>query len=302
MTYLAADHSALSYAVGEWARVWPMSRLIRAMGAYFIRRRSRGELYRKVLSSYVQKATEAGVAQAVFPEGGLSRNGLVGQPKLGILSYIVEGWRQDGRDVVFVPVSLNYDRVVEDRILVAAGRSGQSRFRATIPEGIRFSLRYLWWRLQGSVGRFGVAAVVFGRPVSLRELALEQSDDTVGLLGSSYFDQIHSGPPVVTMPLFFISFIMRDQPATAEEIASDAQAMVSSMPNGTIVIPETELVTEDVKKALNVLVLRRLVSLEAGRYRILDRHIAAYYASSLMPHLEVAQRLKIESFRNGPES
>ncbi|MDX1742806.1 MAG: glycerol-3-phosphate acyltransferase, partial [Ruegeria sp.] len=32
VTYLAAKQSALSYAVGEWARVWPLSRLIRAMG------------------------------------------------------------------------------------------------------------------------------------------------------------------------------------------------------------------------------------------------------------------------------
>ena len=30
---LAADQAALSYAVGEWARVWPLSALIRAMGA-----------------------------------------------------------------------------------------------------------------------------------------------------------------------------------------------------------------------------------------------------------------------------
>ncbi|HAW48906.1 MAG TPA: glycerol-3-phosphate acyltransferase, partial [Roseovarius sp.] len=34
VTWLAADRSALSYAVGEWARVWPLSRMIRAMGAY----------------------------------------------------------------------------------------------------------------------------------------------------------------------------------------------------------------------------------------------------------------------------
>ena len=41
VTYLAAERSALSYAVGEWARVWGLSALIRSMGAYFIRRRSR---------------------------------------------------------------------------------------------------------------------------------------------------------------------------------------------------------------------------------------------------------------------
>ena len=50
VTWLAAERSALSYAVGEWARVWPLSRLIKAMGAYFIRRKSRGDLYRRVLA------------------------------------------------------------------------------------------------------------------------------------------------------------------------------------------------------------------------------------------------------------
>ena len=33
VTYLVAERAALSYAVGEWARVWPLRTLIRAMGA-----------------------------------------------------------------------------------------------------------------------------------------------------------------------------------------------------------------------------------------------------------------------------
>ena len=82
--WLAAQQSALSYAVGEWARVWPLSRLIRAMGAYFIRRKSGSELYRQVLASYVRLATDAGVTQAMFPEGGLSLDrALWDRPKLG---------------------------------------------------------------------------------------------------------------------------------------------------------------------------------------------------------------------------
>ncbi|MEO0863531.1 MAG: 1-acyl-sn-glycerol-3-phosphate acyltransferase, partial [Pseudomonadota bacterium] len=89
VTYLAARASALSYAVGEWARVWPLSRLIKSMGAYFIRRRSRGQLYRKVLARYVRMATEGGVTQAIFPEGGLSVNGKLMPLKMGLLSYVV---------------------------------------------------------------------------------------------------------------------------------------------------------------------------------------------------------------------
>ena len=67
--YLAADQAALSYAVGEWARIWPLQQLIRSMGAYFVRRNSRDELYRRVLERYIVMATEAGVTQAVYPGG-----------------------------------------------------------------------------------------------------------------------------------------------------------------------------------------------------------------------------------------
>ena len=120
VTYLASQRSALSYAVGEWARIWPISLLIRAMGAFFIRRKSRGLLYRRVLARYVQMATQGGVTQAVFPEGGLSLDGRLAPPRMGFLNYVIAGWEPKGRDVIFVPVSINYDRVLEDYILLAA--------------------------------------------------------------------------------------------------------------------------------------------------------------------------------------
>ena len=91
VTYLASQRSALSYAVGEWARIWPISLLIRAMGAFFIRRKSRGLLYRRVLARYVQMATQGGVTQAVFPEGGLSLDGRLAPPRMGFLNYVIAG-------------------------------------------------------------------------------------------------------------------------------------------------------------------------------------------------------------------
>ena len=121
VTYMAATASALSYAVGEWAQVWLLRSLIRSMGAYFVRRESRNALYRKILARYVHMATQAGVAQAVFPEGGLSRDGALRPPKLGLLSYMVSGFNPAAdRDIVFIPVGVNYDRVLEDRILTAS--------------------------------------------------------------------------------------------------------------------------------------------------------------------------------------
>ncbi|MDZ7904578.1 MAG: 1-acyl-sn-glycerol-3-phosphate acyltransferase [Cypionkella sp.] len=129
ITWLAASRTNLSYAVGEWARIWPLSGLIRAMGAYFIRRSSRNDLYRRVLARYVQMATEEGTTQAIFPEGGLSLDGTTGAAKMGLLSYIAAADMPAGRDVVFVPVGLAYDRVLEDRILIRAQRAGTRALR-----------------------------------------------------------------------------------------------------------------------------------------------------------------------------
>jgi crotonyl-CoA carboxylase/reductase len=159
VTWLAAERSALAYAVGEWARVWPFRTLVRAMGGYFIRRRYNNPLYRKVLARYVQMATEAGVTQAVFPEGGLSRTGALGKPKLGLISYILDGFRPgQSRDVVFVPVALNYDRVMEDRNLIEAQANGARAFRFSLRPIYRYLRRQTWLRLTGKFHRYGYAA------------------------------------------------------------------------------------------------------------------------------------------------
>ncbi|MBO6718707.1 MAG: 1-acyl-sn-glycerol-3-phosphate acyltransferase [Rhizobiaceae bacterium] len=172
VTYMASSRASLSYAVGEWARVWLLQNLIRSMGAYFIRRDSGDELYRKVLGRYVTMATREGVTQAVFPEGGLTRDGKIREPRLGLLSYMVAGFDpKSSRDIVFVPVGLNYDRVIEDRILTAKAEkevSGRD-FRVRPAATLGFVWNLIKLRVQGRLYRFGYACVSFGRPVSLAD-------------------------------------------------------------------------------------------------------------------------------------
>ena len=66
VSFLVAEKTTLSYAVGEWARIWPLQTLIKSMGAFFVRRNSGNALYRKVLERYVNMSTRAGVCQAIF--------------------------------------------------------------------------------------------------------------------------------------------------------------------------------------------------------------------------------------------
>ena len=127
VAFLAAEKTALSYAVGEWAKIWPLQTLIRAMGAYFVRRKSGNPLYRRVLERYIHMATKEGVCQAVFPEGGLSRDGCLGNPKLGVLDYMLRNFDPlSDRDIVFIPVGLNYDRTLEDRSLLRTLRKSDA--------------------------------------------------------------------------------------------------------------------------------------------------------------------------------
>ena len=283
VTYLAAERSALSYAVGEWARVWPLSRLIKAMGAYFIRRKSRGALYRKVLARYVRLATDGGVMQAVFPEGGLSLDGALAEPKLGILKYIVEGHDPNGRDVVFVPVALNYDRVFEDRILVAAGQAGERRFRARMSLIAKFLFQQLWLRIRGKYHRFGYAAVSFGAPVSLHAFAAQgKGDELVMPLAQELMHRIGQEVPVLPVPLVATALLHADMPLTQTELEEAVDALMARLQNAHVHIPRDDR-GYAVEVGLRNLRRRKTAIEQNGRFAVSgeDRALMEYYAASI---------------------
>src|SRR5258705_12491263 len=117
-------------------------------------------------------AAVAGVPQGVVPEGGLTRDGLMRERKLGVLDLMRRGFHSDGeRDLVFVPLGLNYDRVLEDRTLLLsidphATRPGRTR---ALWNTLAFAGRNLRLMLKSEWHRFGYACVTFGTPISMRE-------------------------------------------------------------------------------------------------------------------------------------
>lgn len=240
VTYLAAEQSALAYAVGEWARVWPLSRLIKAMGGYFIRRKTHGALYRRVLARYVALATDGGVTQAFFPEGGLSLDGGLQPPRLGILKYIVDGYAPEKRDVVFVPVALNYDRVFEDRILVDAGTKGERRFRARISVVAYYMLRLFWRWLTRRYHRFGYASVSFGAPVSLLEFSEGEQSVDVDALAADLMQRIGAVVPVLPVPLAS-QILLGSEGLTRESFAARFAERIAQMPEAHVHAPREDL-------------------------------------------------------------
>ncbi|OAN97406.1 1-acyl-sn-glycerol-3-phosphate acyltransferase [Sulfitobacter geojensis] len=279
VTYLAARDSALSYAVGEWARVWPLSWLIKSLGAYFIRRRSRGALYRKVLARYVQMATEGGVNQAFYPEGGLSLTGKLQPPKLGLMSYLVEGFDPDGaRDVVFVPVAINYDRVLEDVVLIAAHERGDRRFGARISVVVGFILRKLWQRMTFQETRFGTAAVAFGTPLSLRAAGPETE---VGELSKELMSRISGVMPVLAVPAVCHVLLGRDGIGDAA-LREQAAALFDAVPQGNRSV-DVEGRALEIARGIEGLASRKLIEQRDGNWYIVagKQPLLNFYANSI---------------------
>ena len=283
VTYLASKTSTLSYAVGEWAQVWPLSKLIRLWGAYFIRRRSGGTLYRKVLSRYVQMATNGGDTQAFYPEGGLSLTGALQPPKVGLLSYLVDGFDPEGeRDIVFVPVAINYDRVLEDRVLIAAHARGDRRFGARISVVVTFILRKFWKRLRGHDTRFGTAAVAFGTPISLRAFG---KVDNVDGLSELLMARIEEVMPVLGVPLVATA-LTRAGPLDTDGLQTVVTELLARLPAKSIVLDSGDLAGE-LSRACGHMVQHGLIEARNGVWHIMDGQETAtqFYANSIVHYL-----------------
>lgn len=285
VTWLIADRSAISYAVGEWARVWPLSRLIRGMGAYFIRRGSRNALYRRVLARYVQMAAAEGVAQAIFPEGGLSLDGRVGPAKLGLLSYFVNGFDPEGRDILFVPVGLGYDRVLEDRVLTEAARTGVRRFRPGLTGALGFVLRMAWRMVRGNFPGFGATAAGFGAPVSLRAFLAAREGDVAQALGDELMGRVARAVPILPVPL--VAAALEAGVASRAALEAEVRRLADALAAREAVLRlHPQGLEATVEEALVHLQRRGLVGADLAP-RAEKRGLLAFYAAPVRQRLEL---------------
>jgi glycerol-3-phosphate O-acyltransferase len=299
VAFLAAERVALSYAVGEWARIWPLQTLIRSMGAYFVRRNSGDALYRVVLQRYVQMATESGVPQALFPEGGLSTDGRLRAPKLGLLDYMLKTFDPQGeRDLVFVPVGINYDRVLEDRTLLlkldgGAVRPGMARAAAIsagfVAKNIGMMLTERWHRL-------GYACVNFGRPFSMRAYVAAHGIDfraltdagrhaRVAELAAELMREIGQVVPALPVSLVAQVYVRNPQRAYSElELKAEVYRGMEELEarGAHVYIPRQDR-DYALGVGLRMLTLRRIVVERDGLYAANpgESRILAYYANAI---------------------
>ncbi|MFQ5704913.1 MAG: 1-acyl-sn-glycerol-3-phosphate acyltransferase [Gemmatimonadales bacterium] len=297
--YVLAHGVSISYAVGEWARVWPLEYVFKSFGAYFVRRGFHDTLYHTVLERYVQLITKNGVTQGIFLEGGLTRTGKFRSPKLGLFDYSVRTVLDPAftGDIWLVPVAINYDRVLEDRTLIQellqhSERPGRLRQLATVVHYVLFNTLRL---LTGNLKRYGRVAINFGTPLSVREwssqhpgaLTLSQDERLPILeqLANEVMDGIAEIMPVTPVPLVAAALL-----SFCETIV-DRRALLARLDEyrDHLLRSSAKLIQEDrgveiiFDRAWRTLRMRRLVVREGERIVILpsQRPLLEYYANSI---------------------
>ena len=311
---------SLSYAIGEWARVWPLNHVFKWFGGYFVRRRYREPLYHAVLARFVQTITRHGVTQGVFIEGGLTRDGAFQKPKLGMLDYLVTAKRDPEfvEPLFIMPTAVNFDRVLEDRNLTQEllGREERStkgeKLRTTFDYLFRNFFRGLFKRFK----RYGYAVVSFGNPISVDDFirehpavlstSFEERKEGLQQLADLVMTEI-SGALAVTPVTLVASVFAHHAVMTERDIVAELDKLRARYRDRPWLLREKS--GRDVwKAARQVLELRHLIgpveqwrddlfdeggipSIEdAWQWNPREHLLRDYYANALMPYASVKAR------------
>lgn len=141
---------------------WPLAPLLRASGAFFVRRSfADNPLYKVVFRGYLMFLIREGYTQEFFIEGGRSRTGKIMTPRLGMLSALVDAHLGGVReDLYLCPVSIHYGRIVEED---AYQRELSGEDKEAESFGALLRARRLLQQ------RYGTVYVSFAEPISLNE-------------------------------------------------------------------------------------------------------------------------------------
>jgi glycerol-3-phosphate O-acyltransferase len=259
-----------------------------------------------VLRRYVQIATGEGVTQAVFLEGRLTSDGALQSPKLGLLDYMVRAFEPgSSRDVVFVPVGINFDRTLEDRtVLLREDPTVPASFRSGAVFGtFRFLLRNLRLLIAGRWHRFGYACVNFGTPFSLRRFLADRDLDPRSAGRESRFETVEElagrlmqgvARVIPVLPVSLVATVFADspeEPLSLLELKSRVQRLIREVEarDAHVYVPRRDR-DYAIEVGLRMLTLRRLVLEVNGLYLApgAELPVLRYYANAIRHHVSPA--------------
>jgi glycerol-3-phosphate O-acyltransferase len=286
---------------------WPMGPVLRRSGVVFIRRSIKDDaVYKLALRSYLGYLVERRYNLEWYLEGGRSRTGKLRPPRLGVLAYLVEAFRERGvdspaspgrsgpDDLFLVPVSIAYDQLQEVAAMAAEEHGAQKK-----AESFAWMLRYI--RSQGQ--KLGKAYVNLAEPVSLLSVRTEKKlvpeRIVVGKIAFEVLHRINRVTPITPTSLLTLALLgLGDRALTPAEIRAVLDPLldyvaVRKLPQaGTV-----DLTTPaGLRPALDALVSTRVVTRYTGGAEPVygigeNQHLVAAYSRNRIIHFFVTRAI-----------
>jgi glycerol-3-phosphate O-acyltransferase len=169
LSHLMREHNLMlpHIVAGQNLSFWPLGWLFRSSGAFFIRRSFiHDRFYTAVVSAYMRRLVQEGLAIEVFIEGGRSRTGKLLRPKTGMLDMALKAIAISPRaKLTVVPVFIGYEHVIEENAYVAESE-GRPKKAENI-KGLISSTKVLF-------SRYGRVYVRAGEPFSVEDMLEEK--------------------------------------------------------------------------------------------------------------------------------
>ena len=200
------------------------------------------------------------------------------------------------RDLVFIPVGINYDRTLEDRSFLLELDPSREKSGGALANTGRFVAKNASLMARNKWHRFGYACVNFGSPVSARAYLTTRSIDLRGLPKEERFARVEEFArelmaavakviPVVPVSAVATLFVREPERAWSElEIKSEVLRLFESLQarGAHVYVPRGD---QDyaIAVGLRMLTLRRLVEENKGLFLAVPSEVPllSYYASSI---------------------
>lgn len=171
LTYVIHNEGLVTphIAAGINLNFWPVGKIFRRCGAFFLRRSFAGnKLYTATFREYLELLFNRGYSVKYYPEGGRSRTGRLLPPKTGMLAMTLQAALKGiNRPVSIVPVYLGYEHVMEVKSYQKELK-GKSKKKES-PTQVFSAIRKL--------KNYGHGFVNFGEPLQINQFLDKEVDD-----------------------------------------------------------------------------------------------------------------------------
>lgn len=302
-----ADYMAINYVVyknykfplyvagGKNLDIFPIGKLFRKSGCFFIRRSFHNDiLYKLTLEAYLYYLLKEQKPIEFFFEGGRSRTGRLLPPRYGLYQMLIEAHellKEENPDLglVFVPVSIVHEYVPEQKSLAKELKGKKKSKEST---GQLFGLVKLFSY------QFGNVHINLGNPIKVEKSELELKKRTQSLAFDCFREV---GKNMAVTPTSLLALTLLDEPMGAlkwDDILSKARGVLNYCQKFNVPFTESlkeEKLEKTLGRAIDILIGNKKVDVigtgEKGHifYSIKDecRLELLYFKNTILHHFLV---------------